>query len=324
MLIVVYGDDTFRVQEKVRELEAAFVKKFDPDGMNISLFPGASGKCEPGEVLQAVCSIPFLSPRRMVVVRGLVAESAKDAESVWADGLARTPETTIAVLWETAEPKAVEKKALFKKIKALADVHYYPFPALEGPALQTWAADRVKGLGGTIAADAVRELAGRVGSDLWQMSNEIGKLVAYAAGALITAETVATLVRASFEGQIFALVDAISRKQTAQALNLLEQERAAGANDFYLMTMLARQVRILLGARALLDENPRVSQQAVADALGVHPFVASKALIQARAFTLEDLKHTHALLFDFDAGTKSGRLTADLAVDLVTVDLLKK
>ena len=324
MVIFVYGDDTFRAQEKVTELREAFMKKFDPTGINLSVFPSANGKLNPGEVLQAACSLPFLAPRRMVVIRDLVTETKKDDQGVWVEGLSRTPETNIVVLWETESPKALEKKALFKALKAGADVHGYPFPALEGAELAKWAAARVKTRGGQMDREALNELVSRVGSDLWQMNGEIEKLVAFADGAPITKSMVADMVRASFEGEIFALMDAVSQKKTVEAIQRLRQERWSGADDHYMLTMLARQVRILLGARSLLDENARVSNAEVAEEMGVHPFVAQKALSQARGFTFDALRHAHELLFQYDAAMKSGGITSELAVDLVARDLLQK
>lgn len=319
MLIFVYGDDSFRVQEKARELQTAFQKKFDPTGLNFASF-GADAK--PGEVLQAVQSLPFMSQKRMVVIRDLVASTKKDGEETWA-ALAKTPESSIVVLWETADAKTVEKKPLYATLKAGADVHAYPFPILEGAALSKWASDRVRARGGQIASDALNELCDRVGGDLWQMDNEIGKLVAYASGRAIVHADVDELVRATFEGEIFALVDAVSRKQGAQAVKLLQQERWSGASDFQIFGMLARQVRILLGARALLDADPRASSQELANDMNVHPFVAQKALDQARKFTFADLRAVHDMLFAYDAGMKSGYLDAELAVDLVTTALVR-
>lgn len=318
MLILVYGDDTFRVQEKAKDLQSAFSKKFDPTGLNLSVF-GADAK--PGEVFQAIGSLPFMSQKRMVVIRDLVSATKKDGEATWA-GLASTPDSSIVVLWESAEPKALEKKPLFTMIKKGADAHLYPFPVLEGSLLSKWAADRVKERGGTIAPDALRELCDRVGSDLWQMDNEIAKLVAYAGGGAVTPAMVDELVRATFEGEIFALIDAVSRKEAAKAIRLLQEERWSGANDFQIFSMLARQVRILLGARVMLDEDPRASSHQLADDMGVHPFVAQKALQQAAKFTLADLRRTHELLFRYDAGMKSGMLDAELAVDLVAIGLV--
>jgi DNA polymerase III delta subunit len=79
-----------------------------------------------------------------------------------------------------------------------------------------------------------------------------------------------------------------------------------------------------LGARAMLDENPRAGNDELAKTLGIHSFVAQKALAQARGFSLEHLTAVHDLLFNFDVAMKTGGLNADLAVDLATVELTQK
>lgn len=321
MRIFVYGEDSFRVQEKVKWLKDGFVKKYDPTGFNVSAFPAGDAPVDPGEVLQSACSLPFLGEKRMVIVRDVLTNAKKDDESVWLAGMKRVPDSTIVIFWESADVKAFEKKALVKKLPG--ETHAYPFPELGGTELQKWTADRIKSRGSSIAPDALRSLVERVRGDLWQMNGETEKLVAFAGGQTITAKMVNDLVRASFEGQIFAFVDAVSHKQTAKALKMLQEERLAGTKDFYLMAMLTRQVRILLGCRSMLDQNPRVSSQEVAQELGQNPYSISKALPQARQFTFADLKAVHDLLFTFDAGTKSGRISAELAVDLVMVELMK-
>ncbi len=324
MIIMIYGDDTFRVHERVKQMKTAFAEKFDVSGMNTTSFPAeGSRKHEPGEILQAVCSYPFLGEKRMVLIRDLISETNKDKQDIWLEGFKRAPDSTIVVLYETDSPKKLERKSLFKELSKLSEVHAYPYPELEGAALSKWVQQRIVAEGGSADRSVPQLLVERVGADLWQMSHEIKKLVAYTNGAPITTQTVETLVQPSFEGQVFALMDAISKKQTQSAVRLLEEERLSGANDHYLLTMLGRQVRILVGARALLDENPRAGKQEIADAMGVHPFVAQKAMQQARGFSFSQLKEAHDLLFEYDWRLKTGRINAPLAVDLVTDTLIQ-
>ncbi|MBI5369927.1 DNA polymerase III subunit delta [Candidatus Uhrbacteria bacterium] len=318
MLILIYGDDTFRVQEKVRHMRQAFLDKFDKSGMNLAEFPvKGSSAIVASEVLQAACSYPFLSPKRMVIVEGLISATKKDEQSVWVQGLARIPQSTIVVLWESIEPAALEKKPFFKELLKMAEVHTYPFVNLQGPALSKWASDRVGARGARMSRTALQELVTRVGGDLWRLSQEIEKLIAYASGQEVTKEMVEALVEASFEGKIFELMDAISKRQPARALQLLKQERLSGNDDHYVLTMLGRQVRILLSTRCFLDEHPGANKNQVAEAIGVHPFVASKAVEQARLFSFDHLSKAHDLLFSFDQKLKTGRISAGLAVDLI-------
>ena len=318
MLIFIYGDDTFRVQEKVRVMKDAFQVKFDPTGLNTSEY---SGKLVPGDVIQSARSMPFLGEKRMVVIRDLVDSTKKADMKVWVDGLANVPDSSIVVFWETCEPSKLEKKPLFKVFQESAEVHNYTFPLLQGPELGSWVSQRVNDRGGSMDKNAVRALVERVGPDLWQMDQEISKLVAYAGEQAIGVEMVNELVIASFEGKIFGLIDAISQRRSGEAIQLLQKERWSGANDHYLLTMLGRQVRILLGARTLLDMNPQASKEELADVMSLHPFVAGKALVQARGFTSESLRSVHDKLFTFDYQLKTGQIDADMAVDLTTVEL---
>lgn len=322
MLIFIYGDDSFRVQEKVHTLKCAFREKYDPTGLNTAEYPTEkTPKLDPGEVLGSVRSSPFLGERRLVVIRDLIAGVNKSAAGVWIGGLQDTPESSIVIFWENLSPKEIEKKAIYLALKDQAQVYSYPFPVLDGNALNQWTATRIMEQGGTIGNTVLRVLIERVGSDLWQMNHEISKLVAYAAGKEITEEMVNELVHVSFEGKIFDLIDAISQRRPSEALRLLQEERWSGVNDHYLQTMLGRQVRILLGARDLLDRNPRTSKEELAKALNIHPFVAQKALVQARGFSSEHLRVVHGLLFNFDLAVKTGRIDAELAVDLTTIKL---
>ncbi|HBR80618.1 MAG: polymerase III, delta subunit protein [Candidatus Uhrbacteria bacterium GW2011_GWF2_44_350] len=322
MVILVYGDDSFRAQEKIFELRAAFEKKFDPTGLNLSVFPDAkTGKMDPAEVMRSATSFPFLAERRMVIARDLVASTKKDAD--WADSLDKIPTSTIFILWETKEPRELERKPLFKKLQTVAEAHFYPFPKLDGAGLSKWTSSRVIKHNGTIAPDALRALIERAGDDLWQLDGEIQKLVAYADDQQIIKPMVDQLVRATFDSQIFALMDAVSARRTSEVLKLLEEERASGAADGYIFSMLLRQIRILLATKNLLEENPRVSKDEAATVLGLHPFVVSKALQQTRGFNLNELQKTHELLYTLDVGMKSGKFNDKISVDLTVVSLLK-
>lgn len=326
MVILVYGDDSFRAREKVNELKAAFAKKFDPTGFNLSVFPDQkTGKIDVSEVFRSAAAAPFMATKRMVVAQDFIALAKKDEEKnkTIVEGLPKIPTDTILVLWETAEPKELEKKPLFKKLEKISEVHFYPFPKLEGTALSKWTSQRIVGYGATVAPEALRALIERAGDDLWQLNSEIQKLVAYADGEQITKEMVDKLVRASFDSNIFALMDAVSSHKAAQVLQLLEEERASGAHDGYIFSMLLRQIRILLSVRLAMEENPRANQNEIASILDLHPFVAGKAVQQARNVSVNKLRQIHDLLYAFDTGMKSGKYTDKISVDLVVVELLK-
>jgi len=323
MLIFVYGEDGFRSKEKVAQLRAAFKEKHDPTGINTVVFPSDDGKLNLGETLQAVATMPFLAKHRMVIIRDLLSSVKKDDTALWEQGLSRSPESTIVVLWDQWETEKVQKHPLFVTLKNIASTHAYPFPALSGAKLSQWIVERIRAKNGLIEDAAIRALIERVSTDVWQMAHEIEKLVAYANGKTINESMVRALVNPSFEGKIFDLVDALSKKDVRTTVRLLEEERFAGSDEYYLMSMFTRQIRLLIGARSVLDQDPRADKSVMAKELDVHPFVASKLVVQAKNFSLKKLLDAHAQLYEFDRAMKSGGMSADLAVDLVTTNLLK-
>lgn len=324
MIILIYGDDAFRVTEKIKQMKQAFAQKFDPTGMNITSFPtGETTSLNDADVLQATCSFPFFGKKRMILIHNLLSSMKKADEEKWMDGFGRMPESSIVVLWESESIKTIEKKATFLLISKMNDVHCYPFQELQGSALIKWVSKRVCAKGGSIERDAIQMLIERVGANLWQMSQEIDKLIAYSNGTVITREHVDGLVQETFEERIFALMDAVSQKRSEEAMRLLQRERLAGSDDHYVLTMLGRQVRILMSIRACLDVQPTLTKQEIASRLDLHPFVVEKAMKQAKMFTFETLKQAHQLLFSYDLRIKTGTISPSLAVDLVTDHLVK-
>lgn len=300
-------------------MKDTFQVKFDSSGMNLAEH---AGNVSYGEAIQSIQSPPFLGEKRMVVIKDLLGELKADGLKQWQEGLGSIPDSTIVILWESLEPRKLEKNKLFKALKDEAEVHAYPFPLLSGAELSKWVSVRANELGAKFDRAGLVSIVERVGSDLWQMNNEIQKLAAYANGETVTKDMVDGMVRASFEDQIFQLVDAVAQKKSAEAIRLLDEERMSGASDQYIFSMLLRQVRILLGVRSMIEMNSRVGKQEVASALKLHPFVAQKSLGQAKQFELEELKKTFDLLFELDRGSKTGKVDAEMAVDLVVAKML--
>ena len=309
--------------DHVGRMREKFSAGYDQSGMNLAEFPGQTKKIEIGSVMQSIQSPPFLGEKRLVIVKGLLEDvTTKSKAQPWVEALKRTPESTIVILYNAVSVKKVEKNHLFKSLSGRDDVHAYDFPALDGSKLNAWAVSRAKELGLVIDTRLLQHVVALVGNDLWQLSGELAKLVAFANGQQVTREMVADLVKANYEDAMFDFIDAVSQRNASRALSLLHAQRASGSTDFHLMGMLARQVRLLMGARSVLDHNPNATKADVARELGAHPFVAQKTLAQARAFDFPTLKRTHDLLYEVDQKMKTGGISADVGIDRVVVQIL--
>lgn len=324
MIILIYGEDALRVKERVEDMKKKFVEKFDPAGMNLDefAFPGAEG--DKSTVVGALQASPFLGDKRMVVIRGLVSSLKKTDNTFWLPVFPTIPASTIAIFADIAEISKLQKTEAHKTLAALNDVHLYPLLPLEGRELTLWVTSRAKEYGANISSALLARLLARVANDSWRVDAELRKLSAYANGAPITEAMIGELVARDVEENIFAFLDTLSANNPKQTLAKLADERHAGAGDFQLFGMLVRQIRLLLQVRNLMTERIGVTKADVADALGMHPFVAQKILAESRKWSPDRLKKLHNLAFDLDRAAKTG-LDPQIAVDrLVSAMLLHR
>jgi DNA polymerase-3 subunit delta len=121
----------------------------------------------------------------------------------------------------------------------------------------------------------------------------------------ISEADVKELVRGHFEENIFALTDAIGSRQHALAAKLLEEELRSGANEIYLLSMIIRQIKIILQISSALKAG--ITERRLAGELKLNSYVAQKAAAQARNFSPEQLKKMLSDLIEIDYKAKTGR-----------------
>lgn len=313
MIIVLSGADTYRSRERLKQLREAFVKKYDPSGLNVRQFESAGLTFE--EFESAVTSHGFLSSRRFVVVeRPFDIDQKAQRQMVDLFLEKKVPAECIVVFWIGDEPAKKSRKGAksgkaetagqpLANVLKQADTHE-AFEVLSPNDVESWIQKFVKHRGGTIDRAAVSHLAAAVGSDLWLAANELTKLLHQQSGRIDAAAAQASIA-AKEEENIFAFTDALSRKDGRQALQLLEQQFDAGANALYLVSMLTRQVRILLSVGDVMSAEPNPAT--IATRLKLHPFVVQKSLQQVRKFSQSELLVAHDALVEVDRKLKSTR-----------------
>ncbi len=150
-------------------------------------------------------------------------------------------------------------------------------------------------------------------------TQEITKLLTYVDFQRpVEAEDVEQVTAANGPVDTFAMIDALALGQTETALRLLhallEQQ-----DPLSLFGMIARQFRLLLQAREVLDEGgtaPHIERE-----LHQHPYVARKLEEQARRFTLAQLETIYHRLAQMDQALKSSQVSYEVAFDTFIAEL---
>ncbi len=323
MIIFLYGEDTYRSSQKLNQIKDKFIKEVDSSGMNLVVLDGAKLKFE--EFNRQVKASPFLARKRMVIIKNLISENkSKEIQKEIVDLLntewKHPTEDNILVFWEAQDhSKAKAKNALWDRlIKEKVAEEFKPLTPYQ---LNHWIEQEIAGHKAKIDRAAASLLAATVGNDLWQLSSEIAKLVNYCGQNIITSKEVEVLVKAKFDDNIFNLVDAIGNNNKKLALKLMSDQFNMESDEMYLLSMLIRQFRILLLTKALAEKDPRIGKEKIAQELRIHPFVAQKAVFQAKNYSLDKLKTIYGMLLDIDFKIKTSSSKPRLLFDLLIASI---
>jgi DNA polymerase-3 subunit delta len=301
-----------------------FKKKYDPQGLNTVKLDGAKLTME--EFRKAASQIGFLAKKRFMVVQNLMRDNKKIESEITEYLQKEWVDDNVLIFLEQSESRTSSKKKGSKTtghplLNFLMDKKSEEFSTLAGENLNKWIRAEVKNRGGSIDGPAVLELASLVGSDLWNMSGEIEKLINYRSGQTITNADVKLLVKAKFDENIFHLNDALAARDARQTFKLLSDQINAGAHELYILTMLIRQFRILLQVREILGKEP--NYHTIASRLRLHPFVAQKAIRDARRFSVEELKKIYRRLLEIDTKIKSSNEEPRVFFDLFITEVCR-
>jgi len=225
------------------------------------------------------------------------------------------------LIFMTAD-KADKRRKIYKAVEQSGAV--VDLGALKSKDVRPWVMAKLTELGRKMAPDALDHLLAAVSLmpqiSLGFLDTEIEKLALYAKGATISRTELIEIMSAVPEVSVFAMIEALSQKQTGRALKLLEEQLSAGENALRLLALLARQVRLLWRSSELAGRGLNSGQ--IAEQMGVPPFVGEKLMRQSRAFTPDKMKETIKAMADADWDLKSGR-TDKFVLERIIIEMCR-
>ncbi len=321
MIYLLYGADSYSAQVFLDGLREA-VGPLDVRDANITFL--SAREATPAAILGMSGTVPFLAERRMVVVEGLLASlegegrrrgQAKESPAAqwrgFADRLGELPPSSDLVFHDGVLRAT---NPLLRELSPVADVHV--FSPMRNEELRDWVRREADRRDGALTPGAARLLTDLVGPDLWALSNEVEKLILYAAGRPVGEDDVDELVSLARDANVFAAVDAVLAGDHRTALGLVHRLLQGDATVQYIFAMLARQVRLLILAQELIKE--RVSEAEAGRELGItSSYPLRKTMEQARSTPPASVRRLHAGLLETDIAIKTGALGETLALELL-------
>lgn len=331
-LYLLRGDDSARFREHIARFKAGLG---DPDtaDLNTSLLEG--DLLNLNALVADAMAVPFLAPRRLVIVenaRTFLAKQTKDNKERVLSLMDDLPESTALVLLVDDQIIKRAGNVFWENSKSynwLLDwVSENPDRGIvvdcslpDQKDMPVWIRRQCKEKGGDIENSASVMLGEYVGNDTLRAGHELDKLIAYVGeGGSISASDVVLLTAQDQEGDIFTMVDALGERNGKKAMEqfLLLTDKA---DVMELTGMIHRQFRLLIQAREVIDEGGRVDT--VQNELKVRQFIAKKLYQQASRFTMAQLLDTHDRLLKIDEEMKTGGMPGLLAYQVLIADLTK-
>lgn len=319
MLAIFHGENRLEQGESL----AAFIAKLhceDVSGLNrVVLEPPVDFNA----LRQACETLPLLGDCRLVIVRGALTQESEGWAKKVAEYLPLLPPSAHLLFVEirSVPPSHPVLKAA-RKLGGVVTLSALP----QSKEVPTWVNRRAQKLGLKLEPAALALLAQNLGSQVQLVDQELRKLRAYQGGeSIVTVEDVRIMMPyVAVADVVFEMVDAIGQRKPDAAVRHLHRLIDPGTKpDEYLRLfgMIVRQFRLLIQTRWMVDNG--AIQQEIVQRLSLHPYVGEKMLLQARRFSMEQLRRAYRLLYETDVAMKSGQLPAVMGLELLIAQLCR-
>jgi DNA polymerase-3 subunit delta len=288
MVVVLTGSNSYLLQEYLKKITSEFVKN---SGDSIEHFDG-SELTNADSVLDAVRSVSFLEPRKMVIVRDF--SQCRDLSERIETVVEQTADSTDLVL---VDPKLDKRTAMYKYLKkACSEVKV--FDNMQPYELEKWLTVQVKNIGAKISNSDIRFLIERAGTNQQLLAQELTKLALFSPE--ITKETIENMVEPTPQSKVFDMLDALFTGNGKKAYELYLDQRSQGEEPQKLLAMMTWQLQQLTLAVFAPNKNVETLTRT-----GMSPYSAQKVLQMARNITPTDLKFYINELAEIDAMSKT-------------------
>lgn len=331
------GDEVFLYERCRRAVLLALV---NPALRDFSLSDADLAESSIFETLDRARTPSLMAPFQTIFVRNvktLYTRGSKKEEFAAIDSYFRSPNPQAVILFVAdhlhipADPRRMDfqDKERYERIRETLGEHcaMVELARVEEEDAVRWLIWTAAERGVKLDGDAARELADALGSDMMLLSQEIEKLILYAAErGRITLGDVETMVLAAKQRSLYELTGAISSKNKPLAIELLHGllNASDGGEDSAIghLFMLARTFRQML---IILEKNVRDSRavwQALWQGFRMPPFAAEELIRQARRYkSTRDLRHALRLIARADVELRSSPPGKRLVLERLVLEL---
>lgn len=311
------GSERFLIQEAMGRLVRS-VFPDGPDDFNDARFDAREDSAL--DVVAACEIMPMFAARRIVRVRNVNTWKVDDLNHL-ARYIERPAETTLLILDAESLPK---KSKAARAIHASSEVASISFDAMDTHETVQWAGRRSRKYHLRMNRQTATQLVDHVGDSLEALDRALEKLMLFTgatkdAPANVTIDTLDEVIVDARMRSVFELTDALGTRDLERSIRTYRRMRLYGDSPIGAVSMIAREFRGLLIARA--GKANQASDGEIAKLIGSPPWVVKKYVQRARAFSNEELQSIIKRATRTAAALTSSRLDDDLHVERLILEV---
>lgn len=310
----------------IDQAKARIMARLFPEGASQDGLEQLTGDTSCDTLIAMLAEVPFFTPQHVLVVQ----------DSPWlkqqkcgANGKDKALERLLAALQDIPDysyllfisrSKADKRKKIYKTIEKVGLV--LEADPIRAWNINEWLQGKLQSLNKDMDRGAQAYFAAAVSMmqtiDLSYLDQQLDLVAMYSQERRITRAELEQVFAGVPEVSIFALLDAVSKRDVRQALALLRRELADGTYFTVILALLTRHVRQLWQAKTLQAQGIR--GRALAKPLELNPYIAERVGRAADGFSEQALRQGMLELIDADYTLKTGQ-AGDEALEHAVITL---
>lgn len=306
-----YGVEDYLKNETVNRLEDILIEP-DMHDLNYSVFhiPNKNEKqSEPSagiteknvvleNALSSCNSLPFISVKKMVVIKNIhkLSESQDELLKKYIE----KPHLSACLVLVGGDK--LPKREIFRKIEKLyPTVNFYN---LFENQICSWIIEYTKNFKKNISPDGPEEILKITGNNLFDIKNELDKLVLYIGDKTeIEMNDIVNCCGHFRENTVFELMPALAEKKTETAIKILTNIFNSGEDEYMILAQVADRYRKYLRFTELTESGVEDGEAALRSGV---KFYQDKFITDARKFNISEIKLSLVKILETDMKMKSG------------------
>lgn len=312
-LYLFFGPEKYLVDAALNQVINLLVETSSRD-FNLNSYHAESSS--PAEVLDTVRTLPFMTERRVVVVKKVDTAGKSFINNENLLNYLKSPYKETCLIFTAQE---IDKRKKFytlisKKGKVIC------FQKFRSHQTISWISIRAKEAGYNIQSAAARYIADVFDNNLNKIDTELEKIFLYSDEVKsIDLNTVQLVAGNPRVDSIFELTGAIGEKNLHSSLNKLGNLLTHGTQPLQTLGMIVRQFRLIWQTKALNEKG--VSSTQISKEIGIPPYFIGEIISQAKKFTKKNLIYVFERLLKTDVQLKSSARAPSLVMESLVIDL---